>query len=99
VLDLTRAGGLTCALGPAAILDAPSLAQRLVHVRVLRLPAGPDAPLEALRAVLRLLRDKTLSGSLTLHLADTRCCSAASADDDVTFLFLAANASMCATSV
>lgn len=61
-LDLTRAGGLTCALGPAAILDAPSLAQRLVHVRVLRLPAGPDAPLEALRAVLRLLRDKTLSG-------------------------------------
>ncbi len=53
------------------ILNSHSFAPRLAHVRVLRLSAWPNAPLEALSALLRLLRDKTLSSGFTLLLTDT----------------------------
>jgi hypothetical protein len=70
-LDLTRHAELNRSLSAAVILNARTFAPRLAHVSVLRLSAGPDAPLKALSAVLRLLREKTLSGSLTVHLTDT----------------------------
>jgi hypothetical protein len=82
-LDLTRAGGCTCAsLNPATVLAA--LAPRLAHLRVLRVQTSCEEPEqrfsaeEALRALLRLargggaprLRSLRLAGKLHLCYGD-----------------------------